>query len=133
MKTNLRFLLALDAVINLLLGIILLLFPTGIPSKLGLPDPKSYFYTSILGGVILGIGLALLLELRLGKVSVRGLGLAGAIVINLAGGCVLLFWLLFGGLGLPPSGLVLLWLLDILILGIGLGELVSGSWKATQV
>lgn len=125
-----QFLLALDAIINLILGIILLLYPIGIHSQLGLPEPTSYFYTSILGGVIFGIGLALLLEWRYGQ-TIRGLGLAGAIAINLCGGGALLLWLTRHGLSLPRQGLILLWLVDILVLGIGILELVSGSWKSS--
>ena len=132
MKTKVRFLLALDAVINLILGIILLLFPTGIHSKLGLPVPESFFYSSILGGVIFGIGLALLLEWWHGHKTIRGLGLAGAIAINLCGGGVLLFRLIRSDLALPIQGRILLWLVAILVLGIGLVELVSGSWKPSD-
>ena len=132
MKTKVRFLLVLDAVINLILGIILLLFPTGIHSKLGLPVPESFFYSSILGGVIFGIGLALLLEWWHGHKTIRGLGLAGAIAINLCGGGVLLFRLIRSDLALPIQGGILLWLVAILVLGIGLVELVSGSWKSSD-
>jgi hypothetical protein len=132
MNSKLRFLLAVDAVINLILGVILLLFPLGIPSQLGLPAPNSYFYTSILGGVLFGIGLALLLEWRFGNGSIRGLGIAGAIAINLAGGGVLLIWLLRTDLALPAGGRILLWLVDILVLGIGLVELARGSWKSSS-
>ncbi len=131
MKTKLRFLLALDAVINLILGIILLLYPLGIPSQLGLPAPVSYFYTSILGAVLLGIGLALLLEWRFGHAEIRGLGIAGAIAINLCGGGVLLIWLLRNDLVLPVGGRILLWLVDLLVLGVGLLELLRGSWKSS--
>lgn len=131
MKSKVRLLLALDAVINLLLGVILLLYPSGISSLLGLPDPDSYFYSSLLGGVIFGIGLALGLEWWKGNGVLRGLGLAGAIAINLCGGGILLFWLLQADLVLPLRGLILLWLVDILVLGIGLVELISGSWKSS--
>jgi hypothetical protein len=130
MDPKVRFLLGLDAVINLFLGMILLLYPSGIPSKLGLPDPGTYFYSSLLGGVIFGIGLALALEWWAGDTILRGLGLAGAIAINLSGGGVLLFWLVSGTLELPRSGKILLWLVAILVLGIGLIELRSGAWKS---
>jgi hypothetical protein len=131
MKSRVRLLLGLDALINLFLGIILLLYPLGISIKLGLPEPASYFYTSILGGVIFGIGLALGLEWWRGNGDLRGLGLAGAIAINLCGGGVLFYWLLSANLGLPLRGSILLWLVDILVLGIGLVELVSGAWKSS--
>ena len=76
--------------------------------------------------MIFGIGLALFLEWRYGQ-TIRGLGLAGAIAINLCGGGALLLWLTRNGLSLPRQGLILLWLVDILVLGIGILELVSGS------
>lgn len=132
MNTKVRFLLALDAVINLLLGVILLLYPTGLPSRLGLPESGSFFYPTILGGVIFGIGIALLLEWKQDHQAIRGLGLAGAIAINLCGGFVLLVWLLQADLNLSLNGKILLWLVDILVLGIGLVELISGSWKSKQ-
>ena len=84
MTSRHRLLLALDAAVNLLLGAILLLFPAGLIALLGLPATDTHFYTSILGGVLFGIGLALLLELRGGSARIRGLGLGGAIAINFA-------------------------------------------------
>ena len=81
-----------------MLGILLLLYPVGLADSLGLPPFSSSFYPSILGAVLLGIGLALFIE-RYGKpVGMIGLGIAGAVIINICGGLALLFWLLFGGL-----------------------------------
>ncbi len=128
MKSKVKLLLAADAVINLILGALLLLFPAGILQYLGLPLTNTYFYSSILGGVIFGIGIALGLE-RWGPSDIRGLGLGGAIAINLCGGGILLFWLLFGYLTLPLRGQMTLWIVAILILGIGLIELLSKSWS----
>jgi hypothetical protein len=45
---------------------------------------------------------------------------------------VLLIWLLGPNLHLPIRGKLLLWLVDILVLGIGLVELISGSWKTKE-
>jgi len=128
MKRNVKLLLAADAVINLILGALLLLFPAGILEYLGLPPTDTYFYSSILGGVIFGIGIALGLE-RWGPSDIRGLGLGGAIAINLCGGGILLFWLLFGYLTLPLRGQVTLWIVAILVLGIGFVELFTKSWR----
>ena len=132
MNRKVRFLLAADALINLLLGILLLLFPAGVLRSFGLPATDTYFYTSILGGVIFGIGLALGLEWLPRENGSRGLGLAGAILINLCGGGVLIFWLIFGNLGIPLRGTITLWIVAILVIGIGIIELISGSWRSNN-
>lgn len=124
-------LLACDAIINLALGILLLLFPAGIVELLGLPPSDSYFYPTILGGVIFGIGLALGIELFFYP-KLSGLGLAGAITINIPGGLVLLYWLLFTNLDIPLRGTIILWGVDILVLGIGITEAASGSYRMTK-
>jgi hypothetical protein len=129
MNRKVQFLLAADALINLLLGILLLLFPAGVLRSFGLPSTDTYFYTSLLGGVIFGIGLALGLEWLQRENGSRGLGLAGAILINLSGGGVLIFWLIFGNLGIPMRGIITLWIVAILVIGIGIIELISGSWR----
>lgn len=122
-------LLTIDGVVNLAVGALLLLFPAGTQRFLGLPSVRHHFYTTILGAVIFGIGLALFIELFGGNQHTRGLGLAGAIVINLCGGGVLLWWLVFKPFDLPLRGQLVLWTVAILVLGIGLVELISGSWK----
>jgi len=94
MKRSRRILLSIDAFTNLLIGIVLLLIPSGLMDFLGLPPTGTYFYASLLGAVIFGIGLALVLELFAERLHFHGLGLHGAIVINLCGAAVLLAWLL---------------------------------------
>lgn len=123
-----KFLLALDAAINLILGLLLLLLPAGVLAFLGLPSTDTYFYSSILGGVIFGIGVALALEWWRGGAGLSGLGLAGAIAINLCGGGTLLYWLLFGETEIPLSGSITLWIVAVVVIGIGLLELFSKSW-----
>jgi hypothetical protein len=129
MNRRITLLLGVDCVINLLLGSLLLLYPVGLLHYLGLPPTNTYFYTSILGGVIFGIGIALGLEWIGIPKGIRGLGLGGAISINIFGGGTLLFWLLFGNLGLPTRGLITLWIVAVIVIGIGLIELISKSWK----
>jgi hypothetical protein len=129
MKTKHRILLAIDALVNLLLGGILLGFPAGFVGFLGLPSTNTYFYASILGAVIFGIGIALAAELYGAPHGVRGLGLGGAIAINLCGGGVLAGWLVFVPLDIPCRGFIVLWSVAVLVLGIGLAELVMKSWK----
>ena len=131
MNQKQKILLGIDGIINLLLGILLLLFPAGVVDFLGLPATNTYFYPTILGGVIFGIGIALLAELFFYE-NIRGLGLVGAISINFSGGLVLLYWLLFTRLAIPLKGYVTLWIVAILVLGIGIVEVVMKSWKIDQ-
>jgi hypothetical protein len=131
MNIRVNKLLAADAIINLILGFLLVLFPTGLATALGLPSLTNYFYTSILGAVIFGIGVALGIEYLKLPAGARGLGIGGAIVINLCGGGTLLFWLLFGNLELSIKGQLTLWIIVLIVLGIGLIELVSGTWKSS--
>ncbi|HKJ67287.1 MAG TPA: hypothetical protein VKA68_04970 [bacterium] len=129
MKSKHRILLALDGVVNVILGIALLLFPAGLLDLLGAPETSTYFYPGILGAVIFGIGVALFMELLSESKAIRGLGLGGAIVINLCGGGALLGWLLFGSLALPLRGYIILWSVAIIVLGLGGVELATKSWS----
>ena len=110
MKTEKR-LLFLDALINLVLGALLIFFPRSLVEVLGIPGVESAFYPSILGAVLFGIGLALLIE----RGSGGGLGLRGAVTINLSGGMGLGLWLIFGELEIPLHGQILLWGLTALL------------------
>jgi hypothetical protein len=47
-----------------------------------------------------------------------GLGLGGAVAINLSGGVVLILWLIFGDLNIPLRGYFFLWSLAIVLVGI---------------
>ena len=115
-------LLLIDAILNLLLGIVLLAYSKPVVDFFGLPATDLRFYPNILGAVLLGIGIALILEYT-GKDRFAGLGLGGAIVINLCGGVVLFFWLVSGKLDLPLHGSVILWTLDVILVVISLFEL----------
>jgi hypothetical protein len=96
---------------------------------LGLPPTNTYFYATILGGVILGIGVALCLEWWGAPRGVRGLGLGGAIAINVCGAGVLLFWLVLDDLVIPLRGRIALWVVAIGVLGIGVAEIAARSWR----
>ena len=111
-----------DAAINLILGILLMAFPAGLVKALGIPMSVPPFYATILGGVLLGIGLALLLECYRKTSRFVGLGLGGAILINLCGAFVLAVWLVSGKLTLPLRAHILLWFLVLLLVGISLLE-----------
>lgn len=117
-------LLTVDASINLVLGVLLIIFPEWLVSLLGIPNAVPGFYAGILGGVLFGIGIALLVERFRGQ---GGLGLVGAVSINLCGGAVLAGWLLFGNLSLPLRGQVFLWALVVLLVGISSLEFLVGK------
>ena len=105
---------------------LLIAYSARLAEFLGVPVIESAFYPNILGGVLIGIALALLAEtISKRSQSATGLGLFGAILINLCGGVVLLFWLLFGDLNLPLKGDIFLWGLDLLLIIISSLELLS--------
>jgi hypothetical protein len=128
MKYMHKTLLLIDSIVNIILGVLLLLFPIGVVDFLGLPSTNTNFYPSLLGAVILGIGFALLLELIGFARQVRGLGLGGAIVINIVGSSVLLCWLIFGSLNIPLKGRIILWIIGLVVFSIGVAELLLKSW-----
>jgi hypothetical protein len=119
-----RIVLFIDASINFILGILLLTFSPIIVNFLGVPHTDNNFYPTILGGIFIGITIALVIEaLKKRTNSITGLGLVGAVCINISGGIVLLFWLLFGNLELPLKGFIFLWTLDVILLIISSVEL----------
>ena len=105
--------LMIDAGINFILGILLLLtilLPERIAKFVGIPAVKNAFYPSILGAVLFGLGIALVLEsYRTRPEQLVGLGLGGAVAINLCGGAVLIGWLNIGDVQIPLRGTVFLW------------------------
>jgi hypothetical protein len=117
-------LLFVDSMINFLLGIILLAYSEPIIDFFGLPETTIRFYPTILGSVLIGIGIALMIEYRR-KGRFVGLGIGGAISINMTGGAVLLLWLIFGNLNIPVHGIIILWVLAFILIGISSLELMS--------
>ncbi len=118
-----RKLLELDGLGNILLGLVLALFPSQVTRVLGLPGVELAFYPSLFGAVLVGIGVALLLErFRLAE-HLIGLGLTGALIINLCFGFALAAWLTVVDLALPFRGYLLLWILVAVLVGFGGVEL----------
>lgn len=124
MKTG-KTLILIDALINFFLGIILLIYSRPVIDFFGIPFSENRFYPNILGAVLFGIGIALIVEYR-NTGELKGLGLVGAISINLSGGIVLLLWLIFGNLYIPYQGKIILWVLDFILVGISSLELIAG-------
>jgi hypothetical protein len=113
-------LLLADALINLLLGALLLVYPQWLVEALGMPVVATTFFPNVLGGVLFGIGLALLISYRGGG---QGLGLDGAIAINLCGAGVVVGWLVIAPHAIPPRGKITLWVIAMIVIAIGLIEL----------
>ena len=120
-------LLLLDAFVNVVLGLLLATFPDSVVQLLGVPATDTRFYTSILGAVLLGIGLALLIEFYRKPSQSPGLGLNGAIAINMCGAFFLAGWLLSGTLDIPVRGQVFLW-----AVAIGLAAISGSEWWLTK-
>ena len=116
--------LLIDAIINLILGLILIAYTVDLAQILGIPVTEQYFYPRILGGVLLGIAIALFIEYFRKPDGIRGLGLGGAVAINLCGGFVLALFMIFGNLELPLHGIVLLWVLVFLLIMVSCVELI---------
>jgi hypothetical protein len=115
-------LLDVDAVINIALGLVLALYPRPVIHWLGIPLVQQPFYASILGAVLLGIGIALLIQVRRGG---NGLGLGGAVAINMCGGVCLALWLVFGHLAIPLRGQVVMWGLVVILVGLSSFEYLA--------
>jgi hypothetical protein len=121
-----RTILLIDAFINLILGILLLIFSPAVIKLLGIP-PAPSFYPTILGAVFIGITVALIIEAyRNEPHNDAGLGLSGALSINLCGGIVLFIWLIAGNLEIPLKGRILLWTLDAILVIVSLIEIIAG-------
>jgi 4-amino-4-deoxy-L-arabinose transferase-like glycosyltransferase len=118
----------IDATINFILGVLLIVFPSGIINWLGVPDSPTSFYPNILGAIFIGITIALIINVTGNKHNnSSGLGFLGAVSINLCGGAMLLLWLIFGDLNLSVNGLIFLWLLVIILILVSTIELIHFS------
>jgi hypothetical protein len=111
--TKTKNLLIIDAFVNFVLGVLLLLsipLAEEITHLLGVPTIDNAFYSSIMGGVFLGIGFALVIEWKRTSLDKNiGLGLNGAAAINLCGALVLSGWLIFRPDIFELRGKIILW------------------------
>ena len=109
-------LLEIDGIGNIILGLPLFFFPVEVTTLLGMSSNGSSFYPIILGAIFIGIGIALLVQRF--KPTAKGLGLGGAMSINLVFGIVLTSWLIGTNQDLTLIGSVVLWGLAIILIGI---------------
>lgn len=115
-------LLTIDGAVDLILGALLLVFPQGLVNTLGLPRPASPFYPAILGGVLVGIGLALVAQQLLARpIATRGIEIP--IVTNISGAAALIAVLIVGQVSMGIQGRIFLWILAIVVLATGVGEI----------
>jgi hypothetical protein len=114
-------LLWIETLFKLAGGCALVLLPLTTARVLGLPVAASGFWPRMLGAVLLGLAGATLIE---GSTSAsKGLGLAGAVVVNLACAAVLTALLVLGRAAATGRGRVILWALAALLLGLSLFEI----------
>jgi uncharacterized membrane protein HdeD (DUF308 family) len=117
-------LLTVDSIINLILGGALLFLPRQTILFFGLPPTTTYFYVTVLGAVLFGIGIALWLEKRNDR-QWRGLGLGGAIIINVLGAVIVLYWLVTDSFDLPFRGYAVLYSIVVIVFCTALLEIWS--------
>ena len=119
-----RIALSIDAVINLILGVLLLAYSADLAKFLGVPVVESAFYPNLLGAIFIGITFALIVEaFKQKQTKSDGLGMFGAICVNLCGSIVLLIWLILGNMDLPVRGMVFLWVIALSVLMVSCLEL----------
>ncbi len=118
-------LLIIDAIVNIFLGFFLVFFPLKVVDLLGLPVETPPFYAIVLGGVLIGIGIALFLGTERRSGTADGLGLGGALLINLFAALALVSLLIGDRIYIPLRGyLILLGLVLFLLLLCGVELLV---------
>ncbi|AOY90860.1 hypothetical protein BKK79_02810 [Cupriavidus sp. USMAA2-4] len=112
MKVLLRGVLFLDAVLNLLLGLLLLLSPSAtLYSALQLPQPQPAFYGQLLGVALVGLAWLLWQATLNGQLTVAVARTVGQ--VNLAGALIVAVWTLFLDVPLQPAGKI--WLLALAV------------------
>ena len=101
-------LLWIEFVVKLASGAVLALAPKLLARITGLPPAESPFWPRLLGGILIGIAVAALVEVRF-KSSI-GLGLAGAVSVNVAAAATIGSLLILGQGGSSRRGRFALWL-----------------------
>ena len=122
MKKVDKILLLIDSAVNVAIGLTLLCYPLGTGDFLELPKSGNNFYPLILGAVLLGIGIALFIESKYYEKGMSGLGIEGAVAINIIASSTLIIFLIFGNINLSLTGSIILWVVGILVFTIGVVE-----------
>jgi hypothetical protein len=122
-----RAILLIDALLDFALGIPLAVHPLGVIRLLGLPPAIQPFYPSVLGAVLIGVGIALLIQRS--SETAGGLGVAGAASINLCGAVALAAWLWAGPLETAAWTRAALWILTVVLGALSAVELAMLAWS----
>lgn len=119
-------LLWIEACLKLGSGLALVVAPRTLARLLGLPSADQPFWPRLLGALLIGLGAASLLEVRMQG----GLGLAGSIAVNLASAAMLSALLVLGRAGKTKRGRLLLSLTAAALIILSLVEI---AYAASQV
>lgn len=107
------------------IGAIMLLAPLTAAKLAGLPHGNSAFWPRLFGAALLGIAAAFAIEGYSqinAHINAKGLGLAGAVVINLITLLALIGAIIFKGVA-SRRGLLLIWCLVMILLALILFEI----------
>lgn len=116
-------LLTIEALLRGAIAALLMLLPKSAIGALGLPRTDHSFWPRLLGAVFAGMAAAAYIEGHFKLQS--GLGLGGAIAINLATAFAILTGLAVGGLDIPRRGRLLLWCCSAVLVVLALFELAA--------
>ena len=116
-------LLWIECILKLAGGLLLIVAPRTLARLLGLPPAEHPFWPRVLGGLLVGLAIAAFLEMKLK--GGNGLGLGGAIAVNLAGAGIIGALLILGQAGSVRRGRVLLWLIAAGLAGLSLIEIAG--------
>lgn len=111
------FVLIADALLKLSAGVALVLSYGRLLKALGLPSGEPRFYARLLGSLLIGIGLALMIEAL--PTGWRGLGAGGAAAVNFVAAAMLVLLLIGRPGGTNPMGRRLLWIMAASTLAFG--------------
>jgi hypothetical protein len=115
-------LLTIDGILDLLFGAVLLAYPKGLVSFLGLPQTGITLYPGVLGGILVGVGAGLVLQQLLDR-PIPSRGVEIPIITNLGGAGALIALLAIGGLQIPLKGHIVLWVVAIVVLATAVAEI----------
>jgi hypothetical protein len=118
-------LLWIEACLKLAGGLALVIAPRMLARLLGLPSADDRFWPRLLGGVLIGLAVASMIEGR--SPGAGGLGLSGSIAINLAGAAMIGALLILHRAGNTKRGRLLLSLLVALLVLLSLIEIAHAD------